>query len=490
MKLANYRQKITFFYFCFLFSLINSQTDLIPKAKIYDINGTKYISALEYAKIQNVNTIFYEDKEKLEFRYQNVKMLLSPHSSFIRVNENIYHMYLPVVYDGNDFYIPVIPFLEILNKTKLPNALVDSSEEFILTTVPQYNVNTVSVINKVNGTVIEIKTSQLFSKDVLAASITRGGWLNLTIAGALVDSINLVESPIENPVVRIRTIQSGESAQISFLLKSKVDDFEIETNAHHISIFLRIAMAENANKIKEMRRRWLLDTIVIDAGHGGRDSGALGREGLQEKTVTLDIAKKLGNLIQANMGIKVIYTRDEDVFVPLWKRTKIANDSGGKVFISIHANSAPNNQSVRGFETYLLRPGKTKDAIEVAQRENEVVALEEQYHKYEELSNDKLILYTMAQSAFMKESEFLAAEIQTELDKVLTSPNRGVKQSGFHVLVGASMPNVLIETGFLSNKNETKLLGQSRYRQKIAHAIFSALVNFKDKYENPLISDN
>ena len=249
-------------------------------------------------------------------------------------------------------------------------------------------------------------------------------------------------------------------------------------------------MAENANKIKEMRSRWLLDTIVIDAGHGGKDVGAIGIAGLQEKTVTLDIAKKLGKLIQTNMGIKVIYTRDEDVFVPLWKRTKIANDSGGKVFISIHANSAPGSPSVRGFETYLLRPGKTKDAIEVAQRENEVVALEELYHKYEELSNDKLILYTMAQSAFMKESEFLAAEIQKEMDKVLTSPNRGVKQAGFHVLVGQIKPNVLIEAGFLSNKNETKLLGQSRYRQKIAQAIFSALVNFKDKFENPLIGEN
>ena len=249
-------------------------------------------------------------------------------------------------------------------------------------------------------------------------------------------------------------------------------------------------MAENADKIKEMRKRWMLDTIVIDAGHGGKDGGAVGKDGLLEKTVTLDIAKKLGKLIQANMGIKVIYTRDEDVFIPLWKRTKIANDSGGKVFISIHANSVPHSPSVRGFETFLLRPGKTKDAIEVAQRENEVIAMEELYHKYEKLSNDKLILYTMAQSAFMKESEFLAAEIQRELDKVLTSPNRGVKQSGFHVLVGASMPNVLIEAGFLSNKNESKLLGQSRYRQKVAQAIFSALVNFKDKYENPLIGDN
>ena len=96
----------------------------------------------------------------------------------------------------------------------------------------------------------------------------------------------------------------------------------------------------------------------------------------------------------------------------------------------------------------------------------------------------------MAQCEFMKESEFFATEIQMELDKVLTSPSRGVKQAGFHVLVGASMPNVLIETGFLSNTSESKLLGQSRYREKIAQALFSALVNFKDKYENPLIGEN
>ena len=487
-----YRFKlITAFIFCtLLFNLLSGQAELISKTKLYDINGTKYISAVEYAKTQNIRTIFYDDKEKLELRFQNIKLVLSPHSSFIRVNDETYHMYVPVIYDGNDFYIPVTPFLDILNKSGLPIALVDSSEKFILTTAPLYNVNGLSVKNKVNGTVIEINTSKRFTKDVLAASITRGGWLNLTIAGAMVDSLNMAESKMKKPVVRVRTIQSKESAQISFLLKSKVDDFEIETGENKISIFLRTEMAENANKIKEMRRRWLLDTIVIDAGHGGKDPGAVGHGGLQEKTVTLDIAKKLGKLIQANMGIKVIYTRDEDVFVPLWKRTKFANDSKGMIFISIHANSVPNSPSVRGFETFLLRPGKTKDAIEVASRENAVIALEELYHNYEKLSNDKLIIATMAQSNFMKESEFLAAEIQRELDKVLTSPNRGVKQSGFHVLVGATMPNVLIEAGFLSNKNESKLLGQSRYRQKIAQAIFSALVNFKDKYENPLIGDN
>ena len=478
---------ILYFLF-FVFQILFSQENLISKTKLYDINGIKYLSALEYAKTQNIRTLFYDDKEKLELRFQNTKLLLSPHSSFIKVNETTYHMYSAVIYDGNDFYIPVNPFIEILKKSGLPIALIDSSESFVLTTSPLYNINSISISNKINGTVIYINTSKKFSKNMLAASITRGGWLNLTIPGAIVDSLNIIESKLANPIRRVKTIQSNESAQISFLLKTKVDDFEINSDDTFISISIRTALEQNAENLLKQRERWLIDTIVIDAGHGGKDPGAIGVTGLQEKTVNLDITKKLGKLIESNLGIKVIYTRDEDVFIPLWKRTKIANDSGGKIFISIHAN-ASSNPNVRGFETFLLRPGKTQDAIEVAQRENAVVAMEELYHEYEKLSNDKLILYTMAQSAFMEQSEFFAAEIQNELDKVLTSPNRGVKQAGFHVLIGASMPNVLIEAGFLSNKNESKLLGKSSYRQKIAEAIFSSLVNFKDKYENSSIEN-
>tara|TARA_B100000902_G_scaffold355728_1_gene368863 strand:+ start:213 stop:1676 length:1464 start_codon:yes stop_codon:yes gene_type:complete len=478
---------ILYFLF-FVFQILFSQENLISKTKLYDINGIKYLSALEYAKTQNIRTLFYDDKEKLELRFQNTKLLLSPHSSFIKVNETTYHMYSAVIYDGNDFYIPVNPFIEILKQSGLPIALIDSSESFVLTTSPLYNINSISISNKINGTVIYINTSKKFSKNMLAASITRGGWLNLTIPGAIVDSLNIIESKLANPIRRVKTIQSNESAQISFLLKTKVDDFEINSDDTFISISIRTALEQNAENLRKQRERWLIDTIVIDAGHGGKDPGAIGVTGLQEKTVNLDITKKLGKLIESNLGIKVIYTRDEDVFIPLWKRTKIANDSGGKIFISIHAN-ASSNPNVRGFETFLLRPGKTQDAIEVAQRENAVVAMEELYHEYEKLSNDKLILYTMAQSAFMEQSEFFAAEIQNELDKVLTSPNRGVKQAGFHVLIGASMPNVLIEAGFLSNKNESKLLGKSSYRQKIAEAIFSSLVNFKDKYENSSIEN-
>jgi len=187
------------------------------------------------------------------------------------------------------------------------------------------------------------------------------------------------------------------------------------------------------------------------------------------------------------MGGKVVLSLVEDVFIPLWKRTKIANESGGKVFVSIHANSTPRTSSVKGFETFLLRPGKTADAIEVATRENSVIALEENIPDFAGYNEENLILATMAQSAFMQESEFLAANIQNELNKMVSSDDRGVKQAGFQVLIGASMPNILIEVGFLSNKTECKNLGKSSYRKKIAQAIFNALVIFKDKYESPII---
>ena len=457
------------------------------KVKLHNFEGVQYISGLDFAKTQNIRTIFYEDKEKLEFRFPESKVTISPHSSYIKVDDKIFHMYLPVIYDGKDFFIPAEPFMNILNTTSLPNAAIDSAEEYVVSTAPLYNLNNVKVVNKVNGTIIKIQTEKQFSENVISASITRGGWLNLTVAGGLIDSTNIVNSPIEYPVMRIRAIQSQESAQISFMLKAKVDDYEINTNLNEIIITLRVATAENADRIKEMRSKWLLDTIVIDAGHGGKDPGAVGKGGLLEKTITLDVAKKLGRMIEREMGVNVIYTREEDVFIPLWKRTKIANDSGGKVFISIHVNSSHSSRSAKGFETYLLRPGKTKDAIDVASRENGVIKLEEKNHEYKESSNENLILATMAQSSFMKESEFLAAEVQKQLDRVLSTPNRGVKQAGFHVLVGASMPNVLIELGFISNRDEAKLLGRSSYRRKIARSIFDALVNFKDKYETPLI---
>ena len=143
----------------------------------------------------------------------------------------------------------------------------------------------------------------------------------------------------------------------------------------------------------------------------------------------------------------------------------------------------------KGFETYLLRPGKSEDAIEVASRENSVIKFEEIPDQYENLAGENLIMATMAQSTFMKESEDLASIIQIELDKKLNTPNRGVKQAGFYVLIGASMPNALVEVGFLSNPSEEKMLKQSRHKQNIAEAIYYAIKNFKSSREKLLVKE-
>jgi N-acetylmuramoyl-L-alanine amidase len=149
-------------------------------------------------------------------------------------------------------------------------------------------------------------------------------------------------------------------------------------------------------------------------------------------------------------------------------------------------NSSP-NRSVSGAETYLLRPGKTEDAIEVASRENGVIKLEDQTgDQYKNLAGENLIMATMAQSMFMKESEDLAAMIQEEIRKKVKSKNRGVKQAGFYVLVGASMPNVLVEAGYLTNPTEEKNLRKAAYRQQLAEAIYRAIVKFRYSREQVL----
>ena len=288
---------------------------------------------------------------------------------------------------------------------------------------------------------------------------------------------------------RIEADQINETAQIALKLRSNVISHEWYQNHDPNEIVITLRTALNSNtRIKKAKDRWKLDTIVLDAGHGGKDPGTIGKYGTKEKDIVLDITKRVGRLLERNTGIKVVYTRTEDTFIPLWKRTKIANDAGGKVFVSIHINSNP-NRKVKGFETYLHSHDKTGTAIDVAARENAVIELEEKKVNYEKLSMERKITATMATSMFLKESEALAAMIQDELDKKLSVPNRGVKQAGFYVLSGASMPCVLIEGGFVSNPNEEKSLKSPAYRKKISDGIYKAILKFKTSREKLLAEE-
>lgn len=228
--------------------------------------------------------------------------------------------------------------------------------------------------------------------------------------------------------------------------------------------------------LRSEKEKWEFKTIVIDAGHGGKDPGAVGYRGTKEKDIALDVAKRLEKKLSKNMNVKIIMTRDEDVFLRLSERTKIANESNGNLFISIHTNAAEDRRA-SGFETFLIGPNKNEAAVRVAARENAVLELEGSTGK--KLTNEDLIQATIAQSAFASKSEQFASMVQKEIKKRVQSRDRGVKQAGFYVLMGASMPNVLVELGFISNPSEEKKLRSPQYRDQLATAIYRAVEQYQ-----------
>ena len=215
----------------------------------------------------------------------------------------------------------------------------------------------------------------------------------------------------------------------------------------------------------------------------------IGITGVKEKDINIAIAKKVGSLITSNMpDVSVVYTRKSDEFVELYKRGKIANENDGELFISIHCNSlGRKHNSTRGFEVYLLRPGKTQKAIEIAEFENSVIKLEDNPERYEKLTDENFILVSMAHSAYMRYSEEFSERLNDNWNKYARGiPSRGVKQAGFYVLVGASMPGVLIESGFISNRNDEEYLRSNSGQDDIANAVYESIKEYRDYYEEQL----
>ncbi|UCE93918.1 MAG: N-acetylmuramoyl-L-alanine amidase [Flavobacteriaceae bacterium] len=221
-------------------------------------------------------------------------------------------------------------------------------------------------------------------------------------------------------------------------------------------------------------------TVVLDAGHGGKDPGRPAKNYV-EKDIALDIVLKLGAKLKSLEDVKVVYTRDKDVFVDLKERGRIANDADADLFVSIHCNAFSNN--AYGTETYVLGLHANKQNFEVAKHENSVIFLEDNYQeKYEGFdpnSPEAVIGMTLMQEEFLDQSLYLASNIQTNFRDDLKRRDRGVKQAGFVVLHQTYMPSVLIETGFITNSNEGAYLNSKKGQDKVAGAIYKAIKTYK-----------
>jgi N-acetylmuramoyl-L-alanine amidase len=231
--------------------------------------------------------------------------------------------------------------------------------------------------------------------------------------------------------------------------------------------------------------------VVIDPGHGGVDPGKIGPNGLREKDLTLSIGRQVADLLRER-GYEVQMTRTRDTLISLADRPRMANrwkdGRAAALFLSIHANSAPSN-SAAGFETFFLAEPRTEDERRVAEMENAAVRFE-QNGSAAELPDLEYILSHLLNDFYMRASNDLAEVVQRRLGQFHPGRNRGVKQAGFRVLVGALMPAVLIEVGFLSNADEARLLATAAFQHQLAMGIAAAVEQFFAEHEHLLISDS
>ena len=228
-------------------------------------------------------------------------------------------------------------------------------------------------------------------------------------------------------------------------------------------------------------------TLVIDPGHGGHDAGARGAISM-EKNINLTVALRFGKYVEQNMPeVRVIYTRKQDVFIPLHERANIANRANADLFISVHTNALPAGKVARGFETYTLGMHRAKDNLDVAMRENSVISMEkgfeQTYEGFDPKSSESYIIFEFIQGKNMERSVDLARMIQRSVCDSGCRPDKGVHQAGFLVLRETSMPSCLIELGFITTPDEERLLNDNAKVDDIAKGIYEAFAKYKSKYD-------
>ncbi|MEK7275433.1 MAG: N-acetylmuramoyl-L-alanine amidase, partial [Candidatus Desantisbacteria bacterium] len=270
--------------------------------------------------------------------------------------------------------------------------------------------------------------------------------------------------------------------QVKSSLQEKSSNLEIAANigqAANISDSFALAQNSPPDNVR-------IRTIVIDPGHGGKDSGAIGKTGLLEKNVVLDISKRLRFALQRALpNVNILLTRDNDYFIPLRERTRFSNYKNADMFISIHSNASYASKA-HGFEVFCLSTEASDDASRaLAAAENEVISLEKETGS-NNIDMIKLILGDIAQQEFIDESMELAASVQSIVCKNMGLVSRGAKSAFFWVLRDAMMPAVLIEVGFLTNPFEESRLRSEEFRDNLVSSICDAIVVYKSKYEGKM----
>ncbi|MFO8061481.1 MAG: N-acetylmuramoyl-L-alanine amidase [bacterium] len=438
---------------------VNTNTDSLI---IYRQNDVDYIDLSIFTALIGADVNYKNIQEEVRIETGRNYVILSLKSPFYRSKGNVLKMkHTPLLHDGLILF--PVSSLEHVFKPLLPENADFSSGNLTLAASIE--------LRKIEASREYIDLTFSSQPDYESEITTRD--IILFVKNCTIDTKKFKRKN-NNSIIRvIEAINDKKEATLILTLEPVLAVKYIEKRNNILRIYLkkRESQATNKNSLK-------LNTVIIDAGHGGRDPGALGPTGLKEKTMNLDIAIRLKKLIEANhKNIKVVMTRTDDRYVSLQERTMLANKYPNAVFVSIHCNASLNRKA-RGAETYFLSPAKTDWARAVEARENASLAFDLPEEEKEGLD---FILWDMAQNEFLSESSRLAELIQEEFESNCKYP-RGLNQAGFYVLKGNYMPAVLVETAFISNNEEEKDLKKPDFRKKLAKNIYNGLRGFIDEY--------
>jgi len=520
------RVKILFFtiFFCLLTG--NSFSQRLLKVSFFrnghesfvsslNRSGITYVSSKDLALALGASYYINDITAKIEIKFNNYKLKFTAKNQFViftskkNNSSRVYQIPISTLLLKKDVFIPINYCNKILSLAsehkiifnRLSKKIIYTNNELNTPEIVNYDIESknshkkisnydiygIAIEEKVNGTLIRFKASRTFLKP--SGSI-RNNILYLFFSGITIPSGLTSNVKPKGLVAGIKSKIVKGNPQFTIKLKQGYQSYDIseDVDSDDILVSIQNKFLTDAEKNKDKSGIWKFNVIVIDPGHGGKDPGAIGVTGAKEKDVNLSIALKLGKLLKEKLkDVKVVFTRKTDKFVELYKRGKIANENNGNLFISIHANSLKRKpSSTRGFEVYLLRPGRTEEAIEIASVENSVIRFEKDPERYEKLTDENFILVSMAHSSYMRFSETFSDFLNTTWSHYVSVPSRGIKQAGFYVLVGASMPSVLIETGFLSNRNDERYLTSRQGQENIARTILSAIIKYKRYYERSI----
>ncbi len=430
--------------------------EIVCEGKSISVEAVKvafqdYVPLKSVADLLGANYVYDNNTQRLYLTVQNRQLEIIGNVPVIRQNTAYKNIPFAPLYINGDIYFPVHEIIPTIGTSFEKLMFIKEIKEAPL-------IDNIELVQKGDSTILRFSWPRTIDFDVQflmkKAIIEIDGQYPRKPAPQAVGAVSHVQLLPYTTYTRLELDLAGVNAYLE--------------RGEEVIFYYKISHAVNL--------------IVVDPGHGGIDPGAVGKKGLYEKDANLEIARFLRQYIEDSLGIRIIMTREKDEYLSLKARTNIANRHSADLFVSVHCNASGKSSKMRGFETYFLSEARTTEA-------RAVEALENASLKFDDIEPDDeltMILYDLAQSAYLEESNRFAESIQDHAQSHLSIPSRGVKQAGFYVLRGAFMPAVLIECAFVSNLEEERMLKQKSFRRELALCIFRGIKYYIADYERRL----